>query len=122
MSVGGIVVSVSRTADEARVIVAELAPWKKKGPKLDLLNATGIRCGHKGHPIELGDTLWWHGPRVMLSPLRFRHIDDDDMVQGVHFDILLERLGYSHGAGAITVSLELEELAAKRCAGMRGES
>ena len=117
MSVGGIVVGVTVSGDEAHVSTAELACWKKSGPKLDLANATGVRVRHGGHAIQPGDVLWWQGGRAMLSPLRFRDLPEGQRVQGEHFDIILERLGYSHGTPVITVDPWLEALAEDRCGG-----
>lgn len=115
MSVGGIIVGLTIVGGEAHVSTAELARWKKKGPKLDLANATGVRVEHGGHPIHPGDILWWQGNRAMLSPLRFRGMPDEEKKQGVHFDIILKRIGYSHGTPVIDVGEELTALAEERC-------
>lgn len=115
MSVGGIVVGVTVRDDEAHVSTAELACWKKRGPKLDIVNATGVRVKHGGHVIAPGDTLWWQGRRAMLSPLRFRGLPDEQKRQGEHFDIVLERIGYSHETFTPVVDGMLEALAAERC-------
>jgi len=115
MSVGGIVIGVTVVGDEAHVSTAELACWKKTGPKLDLLNATAVRVRTHGHTVYPGDILWWQGGRAMLSPRRFRHLPDAEKRAGTHYDIVLERLGYSHESFVPHVGSELEELADERC-------
>lgn len=116
MSVGGIVVAVATQGDESHVTTAELACWKKRGPKLDLRNATAVRVKHGGHAIAVGDMVWWHGSRAMWSPRAFRGLPDSQLTCGLHYDVVLERTGYSHSAEILMVDPLLEGIAAERCA------
>lgn len=55
---------------------------------------------HGGHPLSIGDMLWWQGKRAMWTPQRNRISSElarsRGLRQGRDFDVVLERTSYSH--------------------------
>ena len=86
--IGGTVVCVSTGEVVALVTVAE---WDAGRDRLDTAAALSIRVKHRGYAIMPGDSIWWQSRAAMWTPAGSAKRE-----QGVDYDVVLERVGYSH--------------------------
>lgn len=89
--VGGIVIGIAETGDEALVHVKDAKSANSSG------NECSVRCrlidknGYRVF-IKVGDALWWQGGNCYWTP-------KPGLANGrcgVDFDIALPKIGYSH--------------------------
>lgn len=100
--VGGIVIGISRRADQTHVHVADCPHYPKHEPRDSCPNPdtccvyTDEIKVHGGDRVEigLGDSFWWQSGHCYWTPKDNRGKPNNR--GGVDYDIQLTKLGYSH--------------------------
>jgi hypothetical protein len=79
--VGGRIVSIREEPDRLCLIVA-----KKTYSRHEFM---GVDCAKTGHPLRLGDSLWWQGGSCMWTPQDGSYREDT----------VIPKIGYSYSTG-----------------------
>jgi hypothetical protein len=82
--VGGKIVSIQEEPDRIRVIVAEKPPWPSSRHE-----TCGVNVAKTGHPLRLGDSLWWQGGHCYWTSRE----------PGAREDVAIPKIGYSYSVG-----------------------
>ena len=99
--VGGVVIGISRRAEQTHVHVADCPHYPKhergECPNPDTCcvytDEIKVRDGQRIE-IGLGDSFWWQGGYCMWTPKENR--DKSEAKGGVDYDIKRTKLGFSH--------------------------
>lgn len=90
--VGGKVIEVAEVPGRPEVLYVDCADMPSGWRKPDTC-AIMVERNQASERIQIGDSLWWQGRSAMWTPQE--NCGKPDGRQGVDFDIIIPRVGYS---------------------------